>query len=159
MLLQIPEQRLKAMRYSLKKLIKVGSNSAEEWTSFKTLNGGLIRDPNNGFIETNLSQSTRSTLNRLQTGHGRCKALLYKWGLRDNPICDCGNGKQTMHYIVTMQYLSPGFEGLRAVTPKIINWIIDVDVYLWKVSYNISFIYDFLISYDLPNLLVYRINK
>lgn len=47
----------------------------------------------------NVPRSTWSMLNRLRTGHGRCDALLYKWGFQDNPDVDCGNGEKTVNRI------------------------------------------------------------
>lgn len=35
-----------------------------------------------------------------RTDHGRCGYHLHKWGFKDNPVCDCGNGKQTINHIV-----------------------------------------------------------
>jgi len=41
------------------------------------------------------------TLNCLQTRHGRCKYLLYKWKLEKSPACDCGCVSQTIPHIIT----------------------------------------------------------
>lgn len=81
------------------------------------------------------------TLYRIQTGHGCCRALLYKWKFQDILACDCGNGKQTINHIVTecqLRKFSGGFEGLHAVTLEAINWIIDLDINRYKIiSLNI----------------------
>lgn len=140
MMLQTPNQRLKSrsppVEYA-RTLISFGFDSAEEWrkewASFTAPNMKLLCDPNNGVLGINLPRCTWSTLNRLRTGHGRCGYLLNKWGFQDNPVCDCGNGEQTINHIVVdcqSRKFNQGFEGLHAVTPEAITWITNLDICL-----------------------------
>lgn len=51
---------------------------------------------------------------------------------QDNPICNCGNGEQTIKDVVTKcqrRKFDQGFEDLNAVTPEAIYWIINLDTY------------------------------
>jgi hypothetical protein len=106
MMLQTPNQRLKFRSPSVeyaRTLISLGFDSAEEWrkewSSFIAPNRKLICDPNDRILRMNFSRCTWSTLNRLRTSHGRCGYLLYKTGFQDKPVCNCGNGEQTINHI------------------------------------------------------------
>ncbi|KAI5731770.1 hypothetical protein M8J77_015702 [Diaphorina citri] len=50
-------------------------------------------------VESSLPRKSLCNLNRLRTGHGRCKSCLYKWGLADE-TCECGHPRQTMNHII-----------------------------------------------------------
>ena len=136
MILQIPEQRLQSRSppvETARKLISSKYNSTEdwrkEWANFSAPNQKLVLDPNEGVLGMNLPRSTWSTLNRLRTGHGRCGALLHKWGFQDNPVCDCGNGDQTINHIVNecqRRKFNQGFEGIHVITPETIGFQISI---------------------------------
>jgi len=71
----------------------------EDWFKHDVPDQFLIMDPPTvrqpGF---DLNRSDWTILNWYRTGHGRCAATLYIWGIRDDPFCACG-GKQTMSHI------------------------------------------------------------
>ena len=46
-----------------------------------------------------LGRKQWTTLNRLRTGVGRCKASMKKWGLADSAACECGEPEQTADHI------------------------------------------------------------
>lgn len=50
--------------------------------------------------EFTLPRKAFCNLNRLRTGHGRCKSCLFKWGMSDEESCECGHPKQTMDHIL-----------------------------------------------------------
>jgi len=47
----------------------------------------LITDPTIRQPGFDLIRSDQTILNRYRTGHGRCAATLYDWGIRDDPFC------------------------------------------------------------------------
>jgi len=140
MMLQASNQRLKSRSppvESARKLISFGFDSAEGWrkerASFTAPNRKLLCDPNNGVLGMNLPRCIWSTLNRLRTGHGRRGYLLHKWRFEGNPTCDFGNGEQTINHTVVdcqSRKFNQGFEGLHAVSPEAITWIMNLDIRL-----------------------------
>ena len=50
--------------------------------------------------ELNLPRKSLCNLNRLRTGHGRCKSCMFKWGLAEDESCECGHDKQTTEHIL-----------------------------------------------------------
>ncbi|KAL4104257.1 hypothetical protein QTP88_019566 [Uroleucon formosanum] len=72
-------------------------------------------------------------LNRLRTGHGRCKELLHKWKMADLPDCDCGHLSQTIHHIIKdcpFRAFKGSMRELHHATDEAINWIKALDIIL-----------------------------
>lgn len=103
----------------------------ENWTSTDVKNSCLVSDPNKGVEGMNLPRGVWSVLNRIRTGHGRCGSMISKWGLKDNPVCDCGYDRQTIHHIVTdcpKRKFNQGIEVIHAVNDEALEWIRDLDI-------------------------------
>ena len=56
--------------------------------------------PGEGVKGKDLSRKQWTTLNRLQTGVGRYRASMKKWGLADSATCECGEPEQTADHII-----------------------------------------------------------
>jgi hypothetical protein len=70
-------------------------------------------------------------LNRMITGHGRCGALLYRWGWISSPSCDCGAEHQSMDHIVNdclRAFTGDGYKDLFYVTDEARKWLRDLDL-------------------------------
>jgi len=70
------------------------------------------------------------TLNRLRTGHGKTGNMLYKWGLKDTPQCDCGHDKQTANHIVEecpVLNTPGGMKHLHKVKAAVTKWLKNLD--------------------------------
>ncbi|XP_050504885.1 uncharacterized protein LOC126883395 [Diabrotica virgifera virgifera] len=67
----------------------------QEWNAWQN-NMPCITHKPPGF---DLPRKTWSTLNRIQTRHGRCVHMLHKWGKNPSPQCDCGEN-QTIDHII-----------------------------------------------------------
>ncbi|KAI5742795.1 hypothetical protein M8J77_011427 [Diaphorina citri] len=81
--------------------------------------------------EFSLPRKPYCSLNRLRTQHGRCKSCLFKWGLADDEICDCGHPNQTMNHILNdcpiLSY--PGnLEDLVSLTDNAKTWLQNINV-------------------------------
>lgn len=72
----------------------------EEWTRKKPGEGLHLESPRNLITGMNQSRKIWTRLNRTRTRQGRCKDLMHKWKLKDDPNCDCGNGVQSMSHII-----------------------------------------------------------
>lgn len=74
-----------------------------------------------------------TALNRLRTGHGCCGDMLHKWGMRDDPQCDCGHPKQTMQHILRDCPIRayPGtIDSAASLSPEFLQWLEALDVRL-----------------------------
>ena len=85
----------------------------EDWFKHDVPNH-LITDPTIRQPDFDLNRSDWTILNRYRTGHGRCAATLYDWGIRDDLFCACG-GKQTMSHIVNECPLTKFPGGIQAL--------------------------------------------
>lgn len=78
-----------------------------------------------------LPRKTWVTLNRVRTNHGRCGSMMYKWGMRSSPACDCGAAKQTINHIVT-ECVGRAFDGsiqdFVVATTDAIRWLENLDL-------------------------------
>ena len=72
----------------------------ERWDLGSVSNYHLIEDPTIRVGGFDLPRLAWTRLNRLRTGHGKCKSCLFKWGLADSPACDCCAYDQTMCHII-----------------------------------------------------------
>lgn len=50
-----------------------------------------------------LSKHEWPILNRLQTGYGYYADMIYKWRLRDSPVFNSGNERQTVSHIIIIE--------------------------------------------------------
>ena len=71
----------------------------EDWFKHGVPNQFLITDLTIRQPGFDLNRHDWTILNRYRTGHGRCAAALYDWGIRDDPFCAFGD-KQTMSHII-----------------------------------------------------------
>lgn len=88
-------------------------------------------DPTKQLPGSNLPRKLWCKLNRLRTGHGRCKANLYKWGIITSPECECGEPEQTIHHITwdcPIRRFHGELKDLVEATPTAIEWITHLDV-------------------------------
>ncbi|KAF0712245.1 Uncharacterized protein FWK35_00035276 [Aphis craccivora] len=72
-------------------------------------------------------------LNRLHTGHGHCKELLFKWKMADLPDCDCDHPFQTIHCILKdcpIREFKGKTRELHDATVEAITWIKALDIIL-----------------------------
>ena len=72
----------------------------EDWNDTELHNKQLIGDPTQRVRGFDLPRRAWVQLNRTRTEHGCCNYLLWKWGKRTSPGCDCGAELQTAQHIV-----------------------------------------------------------
>jgi hypothetical protein len=86
-----------------KDLIQNQFNGENDWrTSWSLSNPDshqLIKDPCSQVPGFTLKRREWVTLNRIRTRHGGCGEMLFKWGMKDSPACDCGHTSQTIEHI------------------------------------------------------------
>lgn len=102
-----------------------------KWTSSDNLGIMTNLDPTAPLHGTHLSRRMWCKLNRIRTGHGRCKASLHKWGFIDSPECDCGAPEQTIKHIVIdcpLRKFPGNWDDFLTATPDALNWIASLDV-------------------------------
>ena len=71
-----------------------------EWLSNNPINHDLIVTPSQKLPGFNWPRDLWSKINRFRSEQGRCNFLMCKWGIVDNPFCDCGQIEQKMSHIV-----------------------------------------------------------
>jgi len=91
----------------------------EDWFKHDVANQFLIADPTIRQPGFDLNRSDWTILIRYRTGHGRCAATLYDWGIRDDPFCACG-GKQT---ICPLTKFPGGIQALHTADEDAIEWL------------------------------------
>ena len=98
----------------------------DNWETIDVKNKLLVNDVSdlvNGF---KLPRKLWSTLNRIRTNHGKCKLTMYRWGLVDNTICNCGFAEQSIEHMIAECELTK-FNGslldLHNLTPPAIEWL------------------------------------
>ena len=84
-----------------------------------------VSEPGEGVKGEELSRKHWTTLNRLQTGVGRYKASMKKWGLADSAACECGELEQTADHTIYSCPLHrpPSEDGLFEVGPLTRAWL------------------------------------
>jgi hypothetical protein len=124
-----PPSRLKSRRpmwmSSLDQEANVNSRWREEWSRANTANQYLVVDPTIRLPGFDLPRRPWVSLNRFRTGHGRCGESEFRWGLRDNPNCSCGQ-VQTMIHIVEhcpLTRLKGGLLALNIADDDAIAWL------------------------------------
>ena len=86
----------------------------EEWTNSDDRNQFLIVNATARAPGSDLPRWLWSLLNRFRTGQGLCAANLHLWGLRADPLCECGL-RQSITHIVEDCHLTRLQGGLRAL--------------------------------------------
>lgn len=80
-----------------------------------------------------LPRRTWTRLNRIRTGHGRCRDSFHKWNIVESPECDCRAPRQTISHIVNECPLRayPGNrEDFNTPTEEAIKWLETLDIQL-----------------------------
>ena len=104
-----------------------------EWEKFNPDSHNIIQSLGNPLPGHQLPRREWVVLNRLRTGHGRCKELLHKWKMADLPDCDCGHPSQTIHHIIKdcpLRAFKGSMRELHHATDEAINWIKALDIIL-----------------------------
>ena len=86
----------------------------EDWTNSDARNQFLIVNAIARVPGSDLPHRLRSLLNRFRTGQGLCTSNLHLWGLRADPLYECGL-RQSMTHIVEDCHLTRLQGGLRAL--------------------------------------------
>ena len=102
------------------------------WKTSPAVNKTLVMDPTLTPPGFDLPRRYWCAINRIRTLQGRCAALLYKWGLKGSPLCQCGE-VQTIDHIVNecpLLFYQEGIRGIHRATPDAVNWIAKLDITL-----------------------------
>ena len=78
------------------------------WINSNCKNKWLVEDPTRRIKGFCLPRRLWVSLNRVRTGVGRCRSFLVKWGMRADPMCDCGH-IQDMDHLLNCEVF--GFDG------------------------------------------------
>lgn len=70
------------------------------WEAEQVINHELIDDPTKKVPGFELDRRAWVTVNRIRTNQGRCNYCLFKWGVINSPMCDCGPVDQTITHII-----------------------------------------------------------
>jgi hypothetical protein len=83
---------------------------------------------------SNLYRKLWVTLNRLRTHQGRCNKCVFKWGVIDDPSCDCGASEQSICHIVCfcpLRRFNGTFEELFNLrSERAMDWLTTLDINL-----------------------------
>lgn len=104
----------------------------QNWKSAPVKHQGIL-DPTIRLPGFNLKRNQWVKLNRLRTGHARCNAMLFKWGLHDSPACDCGAPLQTAEHIVQecpLRKYAGSAQDVISATPPFLDWLQQLDTAL-----------------------------
>jgi len=73
--------------------------------------------------------------------------MLYKWGLKDTPRCDCGHDNQTAKHTVEeypVRNIPGGMKHLHKVTAVATKWLTNLDIriqlFIYILYYSILFL-------------------
>ena len=61
-----------------------------DWSLNSPINGNFVSDPTKQLPGFNWPRSLWTKLNRYRSERGKCNYLLHKWGMTEDPFCDCG---------------------------------------------------------------------
>lgn len=115
----------------------------EEWHNSNIDHNNLIADPSVRVPGFSLQRKEWVTLNRIRTGHGRCAYHMHKWGLTDDPGCDCGAPNQTMLHIATectTRAFSNNINEVHELSTGVQDWLKCLDLQLWFTVLNVKLI-------------------
>ncbi|XP_055714418.1 uncharacterized protein LOC129808670 [Phlebotomus papatasi] len=135
-----PSLRLKSRNpfWNRSEMLRNGNFSSKqqwnkEWGDGNYKNSHLIDDPSKPVEGLNLSRKDWATLNRIRTGCARTAANLHKWGIKDDPKCDCGCPTQTLQHIINecpRRRFDGGLNSLNNLTAEARLWLSNLDVQL-----------------------------
>ncbi|KAL4143087.1 hypothetical protein QTP88_005458 [Uroleucon formosanum] len=127
----------KPAHISMRKLITDRYNGLADWKSeWEKSNPdthNIIQSLGNPLPGHQLPRREWIVLNRLRTGHGRCKELLHKWKMADLLDSYCGHPSQTIHHIIKncpLRAFKGSMRELHHATDEAINWIKALDIIL-----------------------------
>jgi hypothetical protein len=103
----------------------------EEWARKKPGEGAHLESARNLIAGMNQPRKIWTRLNRARTRQGRCKDLMYKWKLVDDPNCDCGEGVQSMSHIIEecpLRKYDGDPKDFLVVTPGAVAWLEKLDI-------------------------------
>jgi hypothetical protein len=134
---QPPRQRLKSRKpIWVEELnnFELARTWRERWNSIDPfINKNIIEDPNTRVPGYTLSRRVWVQQNRIRTGQGRCNYLMWKWGRRDSPECECGAAAQTVQHIVEecplRRYLGD-WTDIHEATPGAVRWLTEHNINL-----------------------------
>ncbi|KAF0710579.1 Uncharacterized protein FWK35_00036873 [Aphis craccivora] len=102
------------------------------WTNTNVRNQSPVSAPDSRVPDFELNRAQWTALNRIRTGQGICNYILYKWGMTDSPLCECGLIQTIKHIVEECQRTR--FEGgvtiLHDCGPTAIKWLEELDVRL-----------------------------
>ena len=71
------------------------------------------------------------------TGHGNIKSYLYKFKIKDSPMCSCKRGEQTIdHILFNCELVEQERDVLKAAVLRSQNWPVSKDILKNKYSKN-----------------------
>ena len=131
-----PRVRLKSRRPIWS--VEEKSHSAEDewrplWTNSEVVNSDLIRQPIVRVPSFDLPRRAWVQLNRVRTNMGCCNYLLWKWGRRESPACDCGAEEQAIRHIVeecSLRRFSGALRDIHEAKEEAVDWLRGLDVRL-----------------------------
>lgn len=103
----------------------------QSWTSNNIVNQDLVTNPSIKLPGFEWSRNLWSRLNRFRCEQGRCNYLMDKWGLLDNPYCDCGPIDQRMLHIVNecaLRAFDGGLQRLHLAKEDAESWLKQLDI-------------------------------
>jgi len=102
------------------------------WKDSGVQNLTLIADPMERVPGFSLPRHIWTALSRVRTNQGRCKSLLYKWGMTNSPLCDC-EAEQIIQHIIKECYNTKfigGIARLHKAEEDAIAWISNLEIRL-----------------------------
>ena len=103
--------------------------------------GEIVIDPTTklpAFTKANRKQWV--TANRILSKHGRTASSLYKWGLRDSPICpECHNGPQDTDHIILhcpATRLPGGYNTIFECNNVFTDWVSSAPIEMWRNKHH-----------------------
>jgi len=99
------------------------------WRDSGVRGAALIENPETRVPGFGLPRKIWSALNRARTEQGRCKSLLYKWGMEQSPLCSCG-AEQTIRHIIDAcpnTKFEGGIAKLHEAGTEAVEWITSLE--------------------------------
>jgi hypothetical protein len=103
-----------------------------QWTEATVNNSVLIKDPTKKLPGFELPRTIWTTTNRIRTEQGRCNYLLYKWGMTESSLCDCGDLQMVKHIVecCPLSKYAGGMLGIHLGGSAATEWLTNLDVRL-----------------------------
>lgn len=112
--------RLKSRNSFLTRTKKLNTTTEQARTKkWKASLGGSVNVQEKLAPGSELPYPVWRSLNRLRVGVTRCRANLHRWGMREDPLCDCGEIQTDSHLLCCRRLDHPATEDdLAAATPS-----------------------------------------